>query len=117
MKELVCTYRGSVLINKSPRGFFPSDCGLGQGDPLLPYLFIIAEEILSLKMEELKQAGIMVPVSHINCTPCHLLYADDILLFLKAHKRNLRRLFELRSSYRDSLGQCFNTQKSNLFLV
>ncbi|XXG73650.1 hypothetical protein AAC387_Pa07g2532 [Persea americana] len=77
---------------------------------------IAVEEILSLKMEELKQAGIMVPVSHVNCTPCHLLYADDILLFLKAHKRNLRRLFELLSSYRDSSGQCFNTQKSNLFL-
>lgn len=33
MRELVCSSRGSVLINKSPCGFFSSSCGLRQGCP------------------------------------------------------------------------------------
>lgn len=108
MRELVCTSRGSILINKSPCGFFASSCGLRQGDPLSPYLVILTEEILSLNVEVLRQAGATVPVSLVHSTPCHLLYADDIFLFLKVHKRGLRRLLDLLKLYQDSTGQCFN---------
>ena len=47
--------------------------------------------------------------------PCHLLYADDILLSIKAYKRGLRSAQELLSKYQVSSGQCFNLQKSQLF--
>lgn len=113
---MVYTSRGSILINKSPCGFFGSSCGLGLGDPLSPYLFILAMEILSLKVEGLRLEGAIVSVSPVQPTPRHLLYADNILIFLKAYKRELRRLLDLLSTYQDSSGQCFNLQKNQLFL-
>ena len=116
IREMVCTSRGSVLINNSPSGFFSSSCGLRQGDPLSLYLFILAEEVLSLHIEQLRSSGKIVPISPVPSTPCHLLYADDIMLFIKAHKSGMRHLQGLLSQYQASSGQCFNLLKSNLHL-
>lgn len=116
IRELICTSKGSVLINKSPCGFFSSSCGLRQGDPLSLYLFILAEEILNLQIEGLKQLGKIVPISSVQSTPCHLPNVDDILLFMKAYKRGLSNIKEILSKYQASSGQEFNLQKSQLFL-
>lgn len=86
-----------------------------RGTPL-PYLFILAKEILSLKLDLLRSGGHIAPISPVSSTPCQLLYVDDILLFLEAHKSGLRRLQDLLRLYQDSSGQCFNLQKSFLFL-
>lgn len=105
IKELICTSTGSVLINKSPSGFFEVSCGFHQGDPLSPYLFILAEEVLSLHLERLKNQALILPISPIPDTPCHLLYADDILIFLKAYKKGFRSVKSLLSRYQEASGQ------------
>lgn len=115
VRELICSTKGSVLINGNPCGFFSSFCGLRQGDPPFPYLFILVEEILSLKLEVLRKAGIIEPISSIPATPCHLLYADDIMLFIKACKHSLRSVNDLLAKYQASFGQCFNLHNSQLF--
>ena len=99
MRELVCTCRGSVLVNKRPSGFFNTSCGPSQGDPLSPYLFILAEEILSHKVEELRLEGSTLPISQVSSIPCHIIYADDILVSLKGFKRGLRLLQDLLHLY------------------
>lgn len=44
IKHCIGTMRFSILINRAPTGCFASERGLRQGDPLSPFLFIIAME-------------------------------------------------------------------------
>jgi hypothetical protein len=60
MKECVCTATTSVLVNGSPTDEFPLERGLRHGDPLSPFLFLLAVEGLNLmmKVEKHKKEGV-----------------------------------------------------------
>lgn len=57
-------------------------------------------------MDLLRKGGTIIPISPVSSTPCHLLYTDNIMLFIKAKK-----LKDMLKLYQDSSGQCFNLQK------
>lgn len=103
------------MVNKSHCGFFDSSCGLRQGDPLSPCLSILAEEILSLSVQDLHLKKLIHSVSRVASTPCLLLYADDLLFFLRAKNRNRSILRALLLKYQNAEGQHFNLSTSHLF--
>lgn len=50
--ECIFSAKFSILINGSPKGFFPTQRGLYQGDPLPPFLFVIVGEAALSRMLE-----------------------------------------------------------------
>lgn len=67
--------------------------GLRQGDPLLPFLFTIAKEVLSRNPSTMvlnKKVLPMVNRKGVHLT--HLFFADDISLFCNGEKSILKVL-------------------------
>lgn len=84
--QCVTTVSFKVQINGGLSPQFLPKAGLRQGDPISPYLFILCMNVLSglliKNQDNSKIKGIKIArkAPAIN----HLIYADDILLFLKA---------------------------------
>ena len=95
IKWCISTASFSVLINGSPVGFFQSSRGLRQGDLLSPYLFVIGMEALSSLIKHAVEGNYLSGSRFADrrgeeLVISHLLYADDTLLFCKAHKDQLK---------------------------
>ena len=48
------------MVNGTSKGFSQSSRGLRQGDPLLPYLFVIAMEVFSSFFKRAVKGGFML---------------------------------------------------------
>lgn len=68
----------SMLINGASYGYFESNRGLRQGDPLSSYSFAIALEYLSILLEIEHVQGNLNPIHKTEPIINHILYADDI---------------------------------------
>lgn len=73
-----------ILLNGSPKGFFPARRGLRQGDPLSPFLFVIVAEALS---HMIIVAGDVSLISSFSPSEdalsiTHLKFANDTLYLL-----------------------------------
>ena len=83
IRECVCTATVSVLVNGSLIDEFPLKRGLRQGDPLSPFLFLLAAEGLNIVMKSLVEAQLFSGYSIGDVNPVgvsHLQFADDTLL-------------------------------------
>ncbi|KAL3502473.1 hypothetical protein ACH5RR_036922 [Cinchona calisaya] len=99
-------------------GYFKSSCGVKQGDPLSPLLFILASEVLSHGLISNMETQKILTFSILQDWPVvsHLVFADDVLIFTREEKRSLEHLMEfLPISQRDS-GQRINYFKSSSLL-
>ena len=90
-----------VLVNGGKSDQFKPTRGLRQGDPLLPYLFIIGQEVLSrLIGKEFENKNISgVKASICAPTITHVMYVDDILLFSKATRSNATAIMNCIQKY------------------
>ncbi|KAJ0440973.1 putative RNA-directed DNA polymerase [Helianthus annuus] len=81
IKGCLVSGMGSVLINGSPTKEFKYKRGLRQGDPLSPFLFIIAMEVVTLFINRLVNLGLFKGCQLPNGGPniTHLCYADDVV--------------------------------------
>ncbi|KAM2399421.1 hypothetical protein TB1_035287 [Malus domestica] len=108
----------SIFINGSVEGFFPCSRGVRQGDPLSPILFCLAEEVFSRGLTKMVEDDLIdtfsVPMG--IAPPSHVLFADDIMVFMRGTKRSMRNLMRFVEEYSLNSGQCINKLKSLVFL-
>ncbi|KAJ9550277.1 hypothetical protein OSB04_014322 [Centaurea solstitialis] len=97
IKGVICTAKVSVLVNGSPTNQFGLEKGVRQGDPLSPYLFILAMEGLIAALKEAKEIGLLAGVKLPNNGPVisSLHYADDAIFLGKWNDGNLRNLMKI----------------------
>ena len=92
IRECITSPRFSVNINGEMAGFFSSSRGLRQGDPLSPYLFVLAMEVFSSVILQQITSNPSFRF-HWRCrkmTLTHLLFADDVLLLSHGDAQSIR---------------------------
>ncbi|GJY51080.1 RNA-directed DNA polymerase, eukaryota [Tanacetum coccineum] len=116
VKATLTSSRASVLLNGAPTEEFDVQRGLRQGDPLSPFLFVLAMEGFHVGNSEAYRAGVFQGVSigssdiHIS----HLLYADDAILLCDWGVQNARQIIRMLRVFQLASGLKINLNKSKL---
>ncbi|XP_071712476.1 uncharacterized mitochondrial protein AtMg01250-like [Rutidosis leptorrhynchoides] len=107
----------SVLVNGSPTNEFKLKRGVRQGDPLSPFLFILAAEGLNVITKGVVNSNMFkgVEIGSEKIFISHLQYADDTIFFGEWSEGNLRNLMKLLKCFELTSGLKVNYNKSNLF--
>ena len=103
----VSTVSASILINRETTDTILPSRGLRQGYPLSPYLFILCMDYLSQLIEAKCEVKHWHPVKVSQNGPAfsHLLFADDLLFFVKADTQNSLAIREVLDEFCSISGQ------------
>ena len=103
----------AVMNNGFATGDFPMERGVRQGDPLSPYLFIIAVEILAIKIWEGNNIqGFKIGQEIVKLSS----FADDMTCFLKDNS-SYSALFETLEFFGECSGLKVNHEKTRIFAL
>ena len=102
--------QSSVINHGYSTGYFPVTRGCRQGDPISPYIFILAIEILFVMIQNDQDIkGITVSGLQIKV----IMFADDTTFFLK-DIHSLKKLENIISIYEKFTSLQLNNQKSEI---
>ena len=116
ISECITSASFTVCINGEAGGFFKSTRGLRQGDPLSPYLFVLAMEVFSRLLKSRYESGYIQ--YHPNAEPVnisHLMFADDVMVFFDGSSSSLHGISESLDDFATWSGLHINQNKSELF--
>ncbi|GJU48131.1 RNA-directed DNA polymerase, eukaryota, reverse transcriptase zinc-binding domain protein [Tanacetum coccineum] len=116
IKGCLSSSRASILVNGSPTKEFSLERGLRQGDPLSPFLFIIAMEGLHVAMDTAMDHGLFrgMSIGLNEYRLSHLLYADDAIFLGEWDENNIKNLITILNCFYLVSGLRLNLSKSNL---
>lgn len=116
LRTCICTTSFTVGYNGSVNGFFKGTRGLRQGDPLSPYLFVIALNNLSLMLNRAAQE--MHFNYHHNCSNSrltHLCFADDLLIFMDGSLESVQAVLQVLREFESRSGLSVSVHKTSFF--
>lgn len=118
--QIVMKLVSSVSYRYKVNGFISAKIiprrGLRQGDPLSPYLFILAADVLSAMLSKAQRQGEIqgFKLQEGVFSLTHLFFADDSLLFARATNEEAFQLVRILNSYSKASGQKINLAKSRV---
>jgi hypothetical protein len=117
MSECIGTATASVLVNGCPTDEFPMERGLRQGDPLSPFLFLLAAEGFNVLMMSIIEAGLFcgyfVGFDSALCLS-HLQFAYDTLIIGEKRWSNVRSIRAVLMIFEQLSGLKVNFNKNLL---
>ena len=102
----------NIILNGEKLKAFPLRSGTRQGCPLSPLLFNLVLEVLAIAIREEKE----IKGIQIRKEVKLLLFADDMILYVRNPKDGIRKLLKLVSEFSKVSRYKINTQKSLAFL-
>lgn len=116
IKECVCSPSFSIAVNGMTAGYFKSSRGLRQGDPLSPYLFVLAMEVFSKLLSSRFASGyISFHPKTADLEISHLMFADDVMVFFDGSSSSLHGIYETLEDFAGWSGLNMNRDKTVLF--
>lgn len=115
--ECVTVVDTNVLWNGSKSDYFSPECGVRQGDPISPYLFVMCLDKLSHIISDAVDRGEWRPLKAGRLGPSisFLMFADDLLLFGQANSRQLQCVLQVLNDFCDALGQRVSRDKTSIY--
>lgn len=109
----------SVLVNGSPTKEFKIGKGLRQGDPLSPFLFLVAVKGFSVLVNQVIVSNLFegYKFGSSEYQVSHLQFADDTLVVCKKSKKNIWAIKATLQLFEVISGLKVNFHKSQLIGV
>ena len=118
IQQLLSSATSSILLNGVPGNHFKCKCGVKQGDPISPLLFVIAADLLQTMINDHLIKGLL-SFHLLTYDPDYLVvqYADDTLLFVNADSAQLEVLKSVLNSFSLATGLQINYHKSSMYPI
>eukprot|EP00253_Pinus_taeda_P030826 PITA_30826 len=116
--SMISTPFFSILVNGNPTKPFNASRGIRQGDPLSPFLFILAVDGLGriIKRETRRNKLRGLKLWGNNLTITHQQFVDDIMLFGEVSLREVKIIKEVLETFSEASGMEINKEKSCTFI-
>eukprot|EP00253_Pinus_taeda_P009202 PITA_09202 len=116
--SLISSPNFSILVNGTPSKTFTASRGIRQGDPLSPFLFILAAEGLGRFIKKEREANIIkgLKLWGNNLPLTHQQFVDDIMLFGEPTVKEVKHLRRILDLFAEASGLEINRDKSCVFI-
>eukprot|EP00253_Pinus_taeda_P034939 PITA_34939 len=116
--NLISSPNFSILVNGIPSKPFSASRGLCQGDPLSPFLFILAAEGLGRFIKKERETGKIkgLKIWGHNLCLTHQQFVDDIMLFGEPTVKEVKHLRKILDIFAEASGLEINKDKSRVFI-
>lgn len=115
--EMVSGAFFSIMLNGGPLQPFLPSRGIRQGDPLLPFLFVIMAEGLGRSLSQAIQKNQLkgIKAAHQGPTVTHQQFVDDTMLMGSPTVKEARTFSKVLRTFTEASGMEINLTKSKLF--